>query len=264
LKLPIPLARWLGLAILTVVSSSKIRPQNRPPTVRRQVADHLARLIASGALAPGERLPGEAVLARRLGVSRPTVHEALQELRDHGLLEIRPRSGTYVREPEDGEAGHLLEGLLRLERRDLWEVLEIRRILDPETAVLAARRRTPEDLADLLELVRPLREVPGGRLARRKGSPRIYGRFFARLAEATHNRLITRLTEAVAGMLRDALAYSHFRLTRRPGAVATIRDQLLAVLDAVERQDDAEARRATAAHVEFVERTLREIEREGV
>lgn len=227
----------------------------------RQVADYLARLIASGALAPGEKLPGETVLARRLGVSRPTVHEALVELRDHGLLEIRPRSGTYVRQPESGEAGHLLEGLLRLERRDLWEVLEIRRILEPETAALAARRRTGEDIDDLSEIVRPLRDVPGGRLMRRQGAPRTYGRFFARLAEATHNRLVTRLTEALSGMLRDALAYSHFRLTTRPQAVAEIRNQLLAVLDAVERQDDAEARRVTAAHVEFVERNLREIER---
>jgi GntR family transcriptional repressor for pyruvate dehydrogenase complex len=242
------------------VSDLKIRPQDRPPSVMRQVADHLARLIASGALAPGERLPGETVLAHRLGVSRPTVHEALQELKDHGLLEIRPRSGTYVREPEPGEAGHLLEGLLRLERRDLWEVLEIRRILDPETAALAARRRTSEDLVELAAIVKPLRDLPGGRLMRRKGAPRTYGRFFARLARATQNRLVTRLTEAVAGMLRDALAYSHFRLTGRPEAVAEIRNHLLEIFDAVERRDDPEARRATAAHVEFVERTLRDIE----
>lgn len=242
------------------MSGTRIRPRERPPTVMRQVADELARLIASGALAPGERLPGETVLARRFGVSRPTVHEALQELKEHGLLEIRPRSGTYVREPEPGEAGHLLEGLLRLERRDLWEVLEIRRILDPETAALAARRRTAADLDELAGIVRPLREVPGHRLMRRKGAARTYGRFFARLAQATHNRLVTRLTEAVAGMLRDALAYSHFRLTGRPEAVAAIRDHLLEIFDAVERRDDSQARRATAAHLELVERTLRDIE----
>ena len=242
------------------MSDSKIRPRERPPSVTRQVADHLARLIASGALAPGERLPGETILARRFGVSRPTVHEALQELKDHGLLEIRPRSGTYVRRPEPGEAGHLLEGLLRLERRDLWEVLEIRRILDPETAALAARRRTSADLEELGGIVEPLRDLSGSRLMRRKGAARTYGRFFAGLARGTHNRLVTRLTEAVAGMLRDALAYSHFRLTRRPEAMAEIRDQLLEILDAVEHRNDSRARRATAAHVEFVERTLRDIE----
>jgi len=243
-----------------VTGRSKIRPQDRPPSVRRQVADHLARLIASGALAPGERLPGETVLARRLGVSRPTVHEALQELRDRGLLEIRPRSGTYVRQPEPTEAGDLLEGLLSLDRRDLWEVLEIRRILDPETAALAARRRTRDDLSELAAIVEPLRGLSGGRLMRRKGAAKTYGRFFARLAQATHNRLVTRLTEAVAGMLRDALAYSRLRLTGRPRAVETFRDQMLTIYEAVERQDEAEARRTTAAHVQLVERTLRDLE----
>lgn len=242
------------------MSDRRIRPRERPPSVMRQVADHLARLIASGALAPGERLPGETVLARRFGVSRPTVHEALQELKEHGLLEVRPRSGTYVRRPEAGEAGHLLEGLLRLERRDLWEVLEIRRILDPETAALAARRRTSADLEELAGMVEPLRDLSGSRLMGRKGAARTYGRFFAGLARSTHNRLLLRLTEAVAGMLRDALAYSHFRLTRRPEAVAAIRDHLLEILDAVDRRDDAQARRTTAAHLDLVERTLRDIE----
>lgn len=245
------------------MSASKIRPQTRPPSVRRQVADRLAWLIASGALSPGDKLPGESVLARRLGVSRPTLHEAIRALRDCGLLEIRPRSGTYVRPPQDARADGLLGGPLALDRRDLWEVLEIRRIVEPETAALAARRRTAEDLAGLSELLAPLREVAGRRLLRRRGSARTYGRFWAHLAQATHNRLITRLTEALAGRLRDALAYSHLRLTGRPRAVSAIRSHLLAVLDAVERQDDSEARRITALHVQFVERTLREIESAG-
>lgn len=243
--------------------AAKIRPQDRPPSVTRQVADHLARLIVSGTLAAGERLPGETVLARRFGVSRPTVREALSRLERRRLVEIRPRSGTYVLAPEERPGASVLDGLLQLEPGDLWELLELRRILEPEAAALAARRRSTEDLSRLRALLRPLEGLGGRELLERPGTSRAYGRFFDLLARAAHNDLMTRLTETLGGMLRDALAYSHMRLTGRPGAIATIRDQLLAVLLAVEAREGEEARAETAAHLAFVERTLREIEAEG-
>lgn len=239
---------------------SKIQPRHRPPSVTRQVADHLARLIAAGTLKPGEKLPGETVLARRFEVSRPTVRQALGLLKERDLLEVRPRSGTYVRRPGEGQAAELLDDLLSLDLQELWELLEIRRILDPEMAALAARRCDTRDLDELRELLAPLEGDAGDRLIHRERSARTYGRFFALLARSTHNDLVLHLTETLGGMLRDALAYSRLRLAARPAAAEAIRDHLQQIVAAVAEGDADAAREATARHLGYVETTLREIE----
>lgn len=239
---------------------AKIKPQERPPTVTRQVAEHLARLIASGVLRPGEKLPGEALLAERLGVSRPTLREALGLLQGRGLVTIRPRSGTYVHKPEASQSEGLLEALLHVDASRLWELLEIRKIIDPAAAALAARRHTPADLARMRELLATVRGLSGERLIRGDHAARVYGRFFSLLAQGSHNELFSRLVETLAGMLRDALAYSRLRLAGRPESAESIRGHLEEILAAVERGDGDEAHTATVAHLEFVEAQLREIE----
>jgi GntR family transcriptional repressor for pyruvate dehydrogenase complex len=235
----------------------RIRPLERSPHMAQQVAEHLSRLIATGALAAGEKLPGEVALAQRLGVSRPTLREALRILKGRGLLSIRPRSGTYVAAPP--ERGRDLAGRLP-GAAHLWDVLELRRILDPECAALAARRRTPGDLSRLRELMREGADLAGPELVTWRDGARVYGRFFFLLAQATHNTLVTQLTEALAGMLRDALAYSRLQLARRPEAGEVIRGHFREILAAVEAGDHEAARGATARHLAVVEEVLRELE----
>ena len=87
------------IAIVVRVKSdqfSKMRGFDANASVSAQVADHLTRLISDGLLAPGDKLPGETVLSRRLGVSRPTLREALGVLAARQLVEVRPRSGKGV------------------------------------------------------------------------------------------------------------------------------------------------------------------------
>lgn len=256
------MSRWYAPGVSSEQEYQRIPPLDRTPHVAWQVAEHLARSIATGALAPGEKLPGETVLAERLGVSRPTLREALRMLRQRGLVSIRPRSGTYVSKGAAKPGGEPLAGLV--DGGHLWEVLELRRTLEPELAALAARRGTPADLARLRELMRAAGEVEAADLVRWKDGAHVYGRFFFLLARATHNALFCRLAEDVAGMQREALAYSRLRLASRPETGTALRRQFRAILEALEQRDEAAARAATAEHLEFIERTLREIEAEEV
>jgi len=107
------------------------------PPLRDQVYDQLERLIIQGALAPGQRLT-EGELAERLGVSRNPVREALNGLSRAGWIELRPRQGAYVRRQT------ALEG---------DEFFHVRRMLEIESARLAAARATPEAVAALRELL---------------------------------------------------------------------------------------------------------------
>ena len=229
----------------------------KQPNVVEQVAEHLAHLIADGLLAPGEKLPGETVLARRLGVSRPTLREAIGVLRGRGLVEVRPRSGTFVGSALDRGALDAIGDLLAVEPARIWDLLEIRRVVDAGAAALAAERRSAADLAELRQVVGPVAAVEDPVLLFTRAGGRSYGAFFARVARATQNTLYSHLVESVARMIRNAFRYSQLRLRDRPGAGELIRGQLLEILDAIERSDPAAARRATLAHLEFVERALR-------
>ncbi len=226
-------------------------------TMAQRVAEHLARLIADGTLAPGDRLPGEPELARRLGVSRPTLREALGMLHARRLVEVRPRSGTFVASALPAEAvGAVLE-LVTVDPTKIWELLEIRRLVDGEVAALAARRRTPSDLARLEELATSVASFAGDALVRREEGGRAYARFFAHLARATHNTLLAHLVESVFRTLRSALPYSRARLASQASAGDTIRTQLLMIMEAVAAGDPDAARACTVTHLDFVERALR-------
>ncbi|GAA1853856.1 FadR/GntR family transcriptional regulator [Pseudonocardia ailaonensis] len=92
----------------------------------------------------GTRIPPEPELSEQLGVGRNTVREAVRALAHSGLLEVRQGDGTYVRATSE-----ISGALRRLAGTELRETLEVRRLVEGEGARLAARNRTPADLADL-------------------------------------------------------------------------------------------------------------------
>ena len=116
-----------------------------PRRLYRQIADQLRQLIDDGEYAVGSRLPTERELAEKLGVSRPTVREALIALEVEGRLSIRVGSGIYVIEHQPtapvAAANAPIEGP--------FEILRARAFVESAVAEEAARRATPEDIARL-------------------------------------------------------------------------------------------------------------------
>ena len=117
------------------------RPHRRGSGVTGDAIETIHGLIASGEWGPGTRLPREADLARQLGLSRNSLREAVAALSLARVLEVRQGDGTYVSSLEPDElleptlfATHLLRG------RTVLELFEVRRMLEPEAAALAARR----------------------------------------------------------------------------------------------------------------------------
>src|SRR5688500_16058713 len=118
-----------------------------------QAADQIAARIKEGIWQPGDRLPSERDLALRLGISRGSTREALRVLEAMGWLEIKPGDGTIVRDRRalpsrlDGADGDSAAGLLAglsVEVGDLWEV---RKLIEPGAAYLAAERCNADELA---------------------------------------------------------------------------------------------------------------------
>ncbi len=106
----------------------------------------IRKLISSGQLKPGDRLPPERKLAEKLGVGRTAVRDAIQKLEFYGILKTLPQSGTVVA----GIGLTALEGLitdvLRIEKSDFVDLVETRVLLEKNIAWLAAERRTEEDI----------------------------------------------------------------------------------------------------------------------
>jgi len=113
-------------------------PLERPAPLRQAVYDALAEMIITRELQPGEHLV-ENELAAQLGVSRQPVREALQRLQNEGWVDLRPALGAFVHVPTDAEADQLLA---------------VRTLLEAESARLAARQATPEQVEHLWELQR--------------------------------------------------------------------------------------------------------------
>src|SRR6266568_4570571 len=119
--------------------------RRRGAGVTHDAIERIRELIASGAWGPGARLPREADLAAQLGLSRNSLREAVRALSLARVLEVRQGDGTYVSSLEPGElleptlsATHLLQG------RTVLELFQVRRMLEPEAAAMAALRADAE------------------------------------------------------------------------------------------------------------------------
>ena len=113
------------------------------------IINQIRKLITSGQLKPGDKLPSERKLAERLGVSRSHVRDAIAKLDFYGILKTIPHRGTMV----EGMGLTALEGLitdiLKVQDCTFYDLVEIRVIIEKQSAAMAAERRTEEDLINI-------------------------------------------------------------------------------------------------------------------
>jgi GntR family transcriptional regulator, transcriptional repressor for pyruvate dehydrogenase complex len=129
------------------------------PRASAVLAERLRRKILEKELPPGTTLPPERELADQSGLSRGSVRDALRVLELEGLVEIRPGrgGGTIVRRPDGTSLHRTLATFIRGRQIQFRSILEVRELMEPECAALAAERRTAEDLDRLRELTERLR-----------------------------------------------------------------------------------------------------------
>lgn len=224
-------------------SGMEIQPVART-RAHEEVARQLRDLMQRGTLRPGDRLPPERELARRFRVSRATVRQALSVLQSTGLIESRVGEGTFAR-PDGGASVTDLASALRMIHAGLTEQLELRRLLEPQVARLAAERIQETDM-DALQGHLSLQAV---RMA--EGVPFIDedSAFHLAIAYATQSTLLAKMVEGIHELLRE----SRERSLRAPGGMERSLEGHRRILDAIRRGDAAAAYRAMDAHIGDVE-----------
>jgi DNA-binding FadR family transcriptional regulator len=211
-----------------------------PRRLYRQIADQLRTLIGAGEWSLGTRLPPERDLASQLGVSRPSVREALIALEVEGLVEVRMGSGIYVK---------ALEGAARGAANALgpFEIIRARQLIETELAAVAARARSPAAVRRLRAAIKAMVDDVARGLMPIRGDRD----FHLALAEASDNaalvRVVTELFDERNNPLFEQLG-RHFENARSwRAAIAEHR----AVLRAVTAGDAAGARRAMREHLQL-------------
>lgn len=211
----------------------------RPRKLADFVIEELLEQFRQGVLQPGQRLPPENELAAELGVSRGTLREATMELSRRGYLDVRQGAGTFVTKPDPRAVLRPIKSLLLETPRLRSELLQFRRLLEPEVASLAAERATENDVRRLRELIDRQRRAG----VRRAGANRADARFHRELARIAGNQLVLDFLDALHEILERH---------RYEGALDETVRQHEAIVEAVARRDPAAARRATAEHLDWV------------
>jgi len=219
----------------------------------QQIAAKIEQLLQAQGIGPGERLPAERELAQRLGVSRPSLREAVIALETAGVVEVRVGDGTYVRadrgirpSPWGGRADP---------GPGLVEQLEARILLEPHLAALAAAQITQEEIEELHRAV----ERAAARFAAGKRAEEEDFFFHVKLAKCSRNMLLAGVVQYLWELRRGERG-AMWRTFRRRAARPEHRLQALAerraLVNALRRRDARGARQAMRRLLHYVEQRL--------
>jgi GntR family transcriptional repressor for pyruvate dehydrogenase complex len=212
--------------------------------------DKIKDMIMSGELHPGDRLPKEADLAERLGLSRNSLREAVKALSLIRVLDVRQGDGTYVTSLQPRLLLDALTFVVDFHRDDtVLEFFEVRRLLEPAAAAKAAQTMSDGDIAKLRGVLEELDEDPTAEELVANDLE-----FHRQIAAGSGNSVLSSLIESLSGPTTRARIW---RGLTQQGAVAKTRDQHWAIYDAIAaRQPEIAAAWATV-HVAGVEDWLR-------
>lgn len=218
------------------------------PRAAESVAGTLEEMILHGVLRPGERLASERDLAARLGVSRPTLRDALAALAGRGLVTLG-REGARVAEYLAPLSAPLAE-LFSDDARVAADYFEFRATLEGEAARLAAQRATPMERAALADLLARMREAH--KLDDPQEEAALDVELHIAVYEAAHNVVVLHVMRVLSQLLRKGVFFNRDLLYRREGARDQLLAQHVAIVEAIVAGDAQAADKAVAAHIGFV------------
>ncbi|HVI09661.1 MAG TPA: FadR/GntR family transcriptional regulator [Candidatus Binatia bacterium] len=222
----------------------------RTSRLYEQIVQQIEASVLDGTLKPGDQLPAERELAQRLGVSRTAVREAVKALREKGLVEAYSGRGTFITDGTTHAARQSFDLMIKVGQQEgSPHLAELRLILEPGIAALAAVRAKEDDVAAMREAV--------AMMDRSQKDPAAFIEadldFHLALAEAAANPLILSLIDSIVGLLRE----QRIKIFNVEGGPQRGQFHHKRILEAMERHDAETARTAMRAHLEQVRQDSR-------
>ena len=229
----------------------KVQPEKLSSSVVRQIE----LLILRGILRPGERLPSERELSERMGVSRPSLRDAISELQDRNLLTSKANAGIFVADVLGSAFSDSLVQLFASHDEAVFDYIAFRRDLEGMAAERAANHGTDTDLK-VVQTVFDKMEA-----AHLKRNPeeeaQLDVEFHLAIIDASHNIIMLHMMRSMLQLLREGVFYNRAIMFKQRLNRATLLDQHRAINTALQSRDPKAARAAVENHLSFVEDALR-------
>jgi len=228
----------------------KVQPEKLSTSVVRQIE----LLILRGILRPGERLPAERELSERLGVSRPSLRDAVSDLQARGLLSAKPGAGIFVADVLGSAFSKPLIKLFASHDEAVFDYISFRRDMEGLAAERAARMASDTDL-------RVIDTVFGKmQTAHKQRSPedeaRLDAEFHLAIIEASHNVIMLHMMRSMFQLLREGVFYNRAIMFQQQTTRLELLDQHRAINDALQARNPSAARNAVISHLTYVEQSL--------
>ncbi|KXC67247.1 transcriptional regulator GlcC [Pseudomonas aeruginosa] len=231
--------------------------------VADQVAERIERLIVDGVLKVGQALPSERRLVAKLGCSRSALREGLRALRGRGIIDTEHGRGSFVADLDRNADASPLMHLFGSQPRTLYDLLEVRALLEGEAARLAALRGTE---ADFVLLARRYEEMLASHEEAQPIDPREHARrdhaFHRAISEASHNPVLVHTLQSLNELLLSTVFAPVNNLYHRPPQKRQIDRQHARLYAALRERQPDQAQRAAREHIHSIRDNLREIEQE--
>ena len=228
----------------------RVTPEKLSTAVTRQIE----KLILRGILRPGERLPSERELAERLGVSRPSLREAVAELQDKGLLSTRAGAGIFVADVLGSAFSPALIRLFAGHDEAVFDYIAFRRDMEGLAAERAARLASDTDLKviqTVFEKMQMAHDKPNP-----KDEARLDAEFHMGIIEASHNVVMLHMMRSMYQLLQEGVFYNRQVMFKQRTTRGALLDQHRQINSALQARDATGARDAVIAHMNYVEKAL--------
>ncbi|MBE9475884.1 MAG: FCD domain-containing protein [Proteobacteria bacterium] len=230
----------------------KINQERVADTVMHQIE----KLILRGILRPGERLPSERDLSDKMGVSRPSLREAIADLETRGLLATRKGSGIYVADVLGSAFSEPLIQLFASHDEALFDYISFRRDLEGMAAERAARLASDTDLKVITTIFKKME------CAHKKRNPAeesaLDAEFHMAIIDASHNVFMLHMMRAMFEMLRAGVFYNRQVMFKVRTTREALLDQHRVIHDALLNRNPEAARKAVETHLGYVEKSMLE------
>lgn len=175
-------------------------------TLAEQAVESLQGYIEETSLQPGDVLPSEAILAARLGVSRPVIREALKALVGRSVIEIVNGKGAIIKPVGSGDLSPFFRRAVNFDHNAVRELLEVRQGLEVQAARIAASLRTDDEIVQLEEILAQMRE----HLFEAEMFIEADLAFHLCIASITYNSILRYLVESIREAMRGTMLQWHY------------------------------------------------------
>lgn len=215
------------------------------------VIEQIKEMIKSGKLKKGDKLPPERELVEELQVSRASIREALRSLEILGLIESRHGDGNFVKENFDDSLIEPISLMFMLQESSPKDILELRMVLETETAMLAAKRISDDKINEIKAIIDKFKATTDEKL-----NTELDVEFHHKIAQASKNLLLVNILSATSVLINAFISDARYKIIEKENNKEKLVKQHESIYEALLNRDASRAAQEMKRHLEFINKSI--------